>query len=54
MDFNTMSVEEIIKYFCEKYENGEEFSLQELRNAANACSVNDSVANADAVTIFYR
>lgn len=53
MDFSLMNVDEIIKYFCEKHECGEKFSLKELRDAAKACSVTDPIANADAVTIFY-
>ena len=53
MDFSKMNVDEIIKYFCEKYESGEKFSLKELRDAAKACSVTSPIANADAVTIFY-
>lgn len=40
MDFRTMDVEEIISYFFEKYESGEKMSLDELRDAAKACSVN--------------
>ena len=53
MDFETMKVEEIIKYFCNKFDNNEKFSLYELKRAAKACSVTDYVANIDAVTIFY-
>lgn len=53
MDFSKMDVDEIIKYFCERYESGEKISLKELRDAAKACSVTDPIANADAVTIFY-
>ena len=48
-----MNVDEIIKYFCEKYESGEKFSLKELRDAAKACSVTDPIANENAITIFY-
>lgn len=48
-----MTVEEVIAYFCNKYDNNEKFSLSELRRAAKACSVTDYVANTDAVTIFY-
>ena len=53
MDFSTMNVEEIITYFIEKYESGEKMSLDELRDAAKACSVTDPISNANAITIFY-
>ena len=53
MDFNTMTVEEIIVYFCNKSDNGEMFSLSELRRAAKSCDVIDHIANPDAVTMFY-
>ena len=36
MDFETMKVEEIIKYFCNKFDNNEKFSLYELKRAAKA------------------
>ncbi len=53
MNFNEMTVEEIIEYFCNKFNNNEPFSLQELREAVCSCSITDPVANADAITIFY-
>ena len=46
MDFSKKDVDEIIKYFCERYESGEKISLKELRDAAKACSVTDPIANA--------
>lgn len=53
MNFNEMTVEEIIEYFCNKFNNDEKFSLQELREAVCSCSITDPVAGADALTIFY-
>lgn len=43
MDFSKMNIDEIIKYFCEKYDNGEKISLKELRDAADNSRVMDLV-----------
>lgn len=53
MNFENMSIEEIIDYFSDKWLNDEKITLQELREASNVCNLTDPVAGEGAITIFY-
>ena len=53
MNFDEMTVEEIIEYFSDKKRSGDIITLSELDTAVNATSVVDPVANPKALTILY-
>ena len=53
MNFEGMTVEEIIEYFSNKYNNHEAITLSELDTAVSSTSVVDPVANPKALTILY-
>ena len=50
MEFEKMSVDEIITYLFTEAEKGRVFSIDELDKAVEACSIIDRTANADAIT----
>jgi len=53
MTFEEMNVEEIIAYFSAKESSYEAITLDELEQAVEACDVKDSIADNDAITLFY-